>query len=149
MFIRFFSSQVTTMLTNASAVKMSSMDATFVKVGCVARRRSADVVAEMAEIAKVERARMVAQAAPTPTPTPSPGQYSQRRPKKLRKLRTPINPAPPPELVRVAAVRAVEDVERERRILEEADRLIRRARTPTPPRRSDDHYDLARWSRQR
>ena len=113
------------------------------------RRSSEEVVCEMAEIAKGDRERMVAQAAPTPTPTPSPGQYSQRRPKKLRKLRTPINPAPPPELVRVAAVRAVEDVERERRILEEADRLIRRARTPTPPRRSDDHYDLARWSRQR
>ena len=120
-------------------------------LGSVVRRSSEEVICEMAEIAKGDRERMVAQAAPTPTPTPSPGRYSQRRPIKLRKLRTPINPAPPPEpeLVRVAAIRAVENAERENRILEEADRLIRRARTPTPPRRSDDHYDLARWSRQR
>ena len=119
-----------------------------VGVGSVMRRRSEDVVKEMAEIARWDRARMVAQASPTPTPTPCPGRYSQRRPTRHRK---PINPAPPPEpeQVRVAAIRAVEVAEREAYLLEEADRLIRRPRTPTPPRKQDDHYDLAKWSRQR
>ena len=127
---------------------MSSERIVVVGVGSVARRRSVDVVEEMAEIAKGERARMVAQAAPTPTPTPCPGRYGQRRPIKHCK---PLNPTPPPkpELVRVAAIRAAEDAEREAYILAEGDRLIRRPRTPTPPRKEDDYYDLAKWTRQR
>ena len=72
---------------------MSSKSATVVGIGSVKRRQSADVVKEMAEIAKGDIARMVAQASPTPTPTPSPGRYSQRRPIKHRKA---INPVPAP-----------------------------------------------------
>ena len=118
-----------------------------VAVGSVVRRRSEDVVREMSEIARSERARMTAQAPPTP-PYPGRFTYSQRRPTRHRK---PINPAPPPdpEQVRVAAMRRVEVAKGEAHILEEADRLIRRPRTPTPPRKVDDHYDLAKWSRQR
>ena len=122
-------------------------DVVVVAVGSVMRRRREDVVREMSEIAESERARMTAQAPPTP-PYPGRFQYSQRRPTRHRK---PINPAPPPhpEQVRVAAMRQVEVAEREAHLLEEADRLIRRPRTPTPPRKMDDHYDLAKWSRQR
>ena len=118
-----------------------------VVLGTVVRRQSEEVVEEMAEIAGYERARMTAQAPPTP-PYPGRFRYSQRRPTRHHK---PINPAPPPdpEQVRVAAIRQVEAAEREAHLLEEADRLIRRPRTPTPPRRVDDHYDLAKWSRQR
>ena len=135
-------------LVNASTVAMSSKKVVVVGVGSVARRPSVEIVEEMAEIARGEKARMVAQAAPTPTPTPCPGQYSRRRPIKHRK---PLNPAPPPEpeFVRVAAIRATEDAEREAYLLEEGDRLIRRPRTPTPPRKTNDHYDLAKWTRQR
>ena len=116
-------------------------------MGSVARRQSGDVVREMAEIAKFEKARMTAQAPPTPA-YPGRFAYSQRRPTPHRKQ---INPAPPPspEQVRVAAVRQREDAAREAYLLEEAGRLARRPRTPTPPRRSDDHYDLAKWSRRR
>ena len=116
-------------------------------MGSVARRRSEDVVREMAEIAGFEKARMTAQAPPTPA-YPGRFAYSQRRPTPHRKQ---INPAPPPspEQVRVAAVRQREDAAREAYLLEEAGRLARRPRTPTPPRRSDDHYDLAKWSRRR
>ena len=118
-----------------------------VVVGTVARRRCEDVVAEMAEIAESERARMFARAPPTP---PYPGRfiYSQRRPVRHVK---PINPAPPPdpEQVRVAAIRLREEAAGEAYLLEEASRLARRPRTPTPPRAEDDVYDLARWSRQR
>ena len=116
-------------------------------MGSVARRRSEDVVREMTEIAGFERARMTAQAPPTP-PFPGRFAYSQRRPTRHRK---PINPAPPtpPEQVRVAAVRQSEDAAREEYLLEEAGRLARRPRTPTPPRKADDHYDLAKWSRRR
>ena len=142
-----FSSQVPPVLTNASAIEMSK-DAVVVKVGCVARRRSADVVEEMAEIAKGERARMVAQAAPTPTPTPTPGRYSQRRPVKLRK---PINPVPPPspEQLRVAAVRRRKHDEEEERFLDEVQRMVGRPRTPTPPRAGEDPYGFAQWAQRR
>ena len=118
-----------------------------VVVGSVARRRSEDVVREMAEIARFERARITAQASPTP-PYPGRFRYSERRPTRHHK---PINPAPPPgpEQARVAAVRMNEDAAREAYLLEEAGRLARRPRTPTPPRAEDDVFDLARWSRQR
>ena len=120
-----------------------SADGRKVVLGSVVRRPSEEVVEEMAEIAKWERARMVAQAAPTPTPTPSPGRYSQRPPIKHHR---PINPAPP-EPRQVAAVKTSwENDARERFLLEEADRRARRPRTPTPPRRDDDYFDLARWS---
>ena len=113
-------------------------------VGSVVRRQSEDVVEEMAVIARVERARMTAPAPPTPTYAGG-FTYSQRRPRPHRK---PINPVPPPspEEVRVAAVRQREFEAGEAHLLEEARQLAGRPRTPTPPRKVDDHFDLARWS---
>ena len=125
-----------------------SSDAKIVKVGCIARRQSADVVAEMAEIAKVERARMVAQAAPTPTPTPTPGRYSQRRPMKLRKQLNPV-PSPSQEQRQVAAVRQRKYDEEEKRFIEDAQRRVGRPRTPTPPRAGEDPYNFAQWAQRR
>ena len=113
-------------------------------VGTVVRRRNEEVVAEMAEIAKHERARMFAQAPPAP-PYYGRFAYSERRPVRHQK---PINPVPPPspEEARVAAVRRREFEEGEAHLLDEARRLANRPRTPTPPRKADDHYDLARWA---
>ena len=119
-----------------------------VVLGSVARRRSEEVVQEMSEIAVYERARMTAQAPPTPS-YPGRFRYSQRRPARHQKKTINPAPPPPPEQVRVAAIRQREDAAREAYLLEEAGRLTRRPRTPTPPRRVDDHYDLAKWSRQR
>ena len=129
-------------VTHLRRIDMSA-NAQKVVVGSVVRRPCEEVVKEMAGIAEGERARIVAHAAPTPTLTPSPGCYSQRHPIKHRR---PVNPAPP-EPRQVAAVRTSwADDKRERWLLERADERARRPRTPTPPRRKDDHYDLARWS---
>ena len=130
-------------------------------VGTVVRRPSEEVVSEMARIAryekarmsaqaeeaarlaKEEKARMTAQAPPTPL---YPSRY--RESQRPRRLRHHVDPAPPEqEVVRVAAIRAA--AEEEALLIEATDRLVRRPRVPTPPRRGDDHYDLARWSRQR
>ena len=128
-------------------IAMSAREGEKVVIGSVVRRPTEEVVAEMAEIARFERARITAQASPTP-PYPGRFRYSERRPTRHHK---PINPAPPPgpEQVRVAAVRMSEDAAREAYLLEEAGRLARRPRTPTPPRAEDDFFDLAKWSRQR
>ena len=116
-------------------------------VGSVARRPKSEVVAEMAALAAVERARMTAPQPPTPE-FPGKFAYSQRRPRPLRRG---INPAP--QVFRVASIRDARESrdheERERYLLEEAEKLARRPRTPTPPRRHDDFFDLARWSIQR
>ena len=143
---------------------MSSKDAEIVRIGCVARRRNTDVVAEMARIARYEKARMSAQAeeaaefarkekarmtAQAP-PTPLyPGRY--RDGQHRRRLRPPINPVPPPspEEARVAAIRRRESEAGEAHLLEEGRRLLDHPRTPTPPRRSDDPYDLAKWTLRR
>ena len=127
---------------------MSAREEKKVIVGTVVRRQSKEVVEEMAAIARGDRARMVAQASPTPTPTPCPGRYSQRRPIRHRK---PINPVPPPspEEARVAAVKQREFEAGEAHLLEEARRWVNRPRTPTPPRKEDDHYDLAKWALRR
>ena len=124
---------------------MSAREERNTVVGTVVRRPTEEVVEEMAAIARHDRARMVAQASPTPTPTPCPGSYSRRRPVRHRK---PINPVPPPlpEEARVAAMRRREFEAGEAHLLEEAGRLVDRPRTPTPPRKPDDHYDLARWA---
>ena len=121
-----------------------------VYVGSVVRRPSAEVVEEMAALAVRDKARMTAPIPPAPQ---IPGRfcYSQRPPLPHRQ---PINPVPPASPkhsreVRVAAVSTRDHDEREAFLLEEAEKLARRPRTPTPPRRADDHYDLARWSRQR
>ena len=113
----------------------------------VVRRPAAEVVAEMAALARQDRAKMTAPIPPTPRP---PGRFwISRRPP----LPPPINPCTPasPERrrsVRVAAVSANAHQEREALLLKEAEEAARRPRTPSPPRRDDDHYDLARWNRQ-
>ena len=114
----------------------------------VVRRPAAEVVTEMSELARQDRARMTAPTPPAPRP---PGRFwICRRPP----LPPPINPRPPasPERqrgVRVAAVSAQEADEREGWLLKLAEEEAGRPRTPSPPRRDDDHYDLARWNRNR
>ena len=129
---------------------MSAREERVSAVGTVVRRPTAEVMEEMAAIAKSNRKRIVAQASPTPTPVPCPGQYSRRPPIRHR-ARKPINPVPPPspEEARVAAIRRREWEAGEAHIVEEGRRLLDRPRTPTPPRRSDDPYDLAKWSLRR
>ena len=116
-------------------------------MGGVARRPASEVMEEMAALAAIDRARMTAPMPPTPD-YPGRFQYSQRRPIPLRRA---INPAPP--TVRVASVREArasrESEERERYLLDQAEKIARRPRTPTPPRRDDDPFDLARWSLRR
>ena len=127
-------------------------------VGTVVRRPSEEVVSEMAriavndrarmsaqaeeaaEFAKRERARMSAQAPETPL---YPGRFREER-----RHRQPLNPLPPrtPEEARVAAIRRREVEEEEANLLERIGRWANRPRAPTPPRRDDDHYDLARWA---
>ena len=130
-----------------------------VVVGTVVRRPKEEVVEEMARIAvedkarmsaraeetaeaaKRERARMSAHAPPTPL-------YSGRfREQRRCRPRQPLNPLPPrtPEEARCAAVRRRELEEEEAHLLERVGRWANRPRAPTPPRRDDDHYDLARW----
>ena len=118
-----------------------------VVLGSVARRRSEDVVREMAEIAGFEKAQMTAQAPPTPA-YPGRFTYSQRRPHPHR---APINPVPPPspEQLRVAAVRQREHDAEEERFLDEAKKVVGRPRTPTPPRAGDDPYGFAKWAQRR
>ena len=114
-----------------------------VVVGSVARRPNSEVVEEMAAIAVEERRRMTTPAPPAPE---YPGKfiYSRRRPRPLHR---PLNPAPPEHAFQVAAMRTSwECDERERYLLEAAEKAARRPRTPTPPRQPDNHYDLARWS---
>ena len=130
-------------------------------VGTVVRRRNDEVVVEMAEIAKYdrarmsaqaeeaaefarrERARMTAQAPPTPL---YPGRFRENQ--RRCRLRQPINPVPPPspEEAQIAAIRRREIEEEEAHLLERVGRWANRPRTPTPPRKDDDHYDLARWA---
>ena len=125
-------------------------DAGKVVVGAVMRRRSEEVVEEMAEIAKGEKTRMAAQAAqalPRP-PRQCKAEWSDLRPIRLRK---PINPVPPPspEQLRVAAVKRREHIEEEKRFLDKVERVVGRPRTPTPPRAGEDPYGFAQWAQRR
>ena len=162
MFIAF-SSQVEPRARPTVVPAMSAQRKTAV-VGAVVQRRNEEVVEEMARIAIGDRARMFAQAeeaaeaadnekarmtAQAP-PTPLyPGRY--RDGQHRRRLRPPINPVPPPspEEARVAAVRWRQFREEEALLLEDARRWADRPRTPTPPRRKDDPYDLAKWASRR
>ena len=125
---------------NLSSPIDAKMSEERIVVGSVARRPSSEVVREMAALAEVEKARMTAPAPPTPQ-FPGRFEYSQRRPRPLHR---PIHPAPP--VFRVAAFRTRDHEEQEKHLLEAAEELARRPRTPTPPRQPDDYYDLARWS---
>ena len=121
----------------------------------VIRRPKAEVLEEMAALARQDRARMTAPIAPAPRP---PGRFwIDRRPPQ----RPPINPFIPvsperPLDAHVAAVRAQARKEEEKASLEREEELrawayehAARPRTPSPPREAEDHYDLARWNRQR
>ena len=127
-------------------------------VGTVVRRSNDEVVSEMARIAVNDRARMSAQAeeaaefakreraqmsAQAPATPLYPGRFREER-----RHRQPLNPLPPrtPEEARVAAIRRREVEEEEANLLERIGRWANRPRAPTPPRRDDDHYDLARWA---
>ena len=147
MFIFFFVASVTRALKKSSAMSARKVNEKVV-VGTVVRRRCEEVVAEMAEIAKYDKARMVAVATPTPTPTPGLGQYSRDRPIKHRR---PINPVPPPspEQLQVAAVKRREHAEEERRFLDNEERIFGRPRAPTPPRAGEDPYGFAKWAARR
>ena len=116
-------------------------------MGSVARRPKEEVVEEMAALAVGEKARMTA---PVPSTPQIPGRFCYSRLPPLHHRR-PINPVPPasPVRVQIAAATSRGRDERDTYLMEEAEALRRRPRTPTPPRRSDDHYDLAKWSRQR
>ena len=119
-------------------------------VGAVAKRPAEEVVAEMAAIAAQDRARMVDDVSPAPTPRILLDRFSQRPPVRHRGRR-PVNPVPPPspEEARVAAVRRRQLAEEEALLLEVADRWASRPRKPAPPRKDDDHYDLAKWASRR
>ena len=121
----------------------------------VVRRPKAEVLEEMAALASLDKARMTAPIAPAPRP---PGRFwIDRRPPP----RPPINPFIPvsperPLDASVAAVRAQARKEEEKASLEREEELrawayehAARPRTPSPPREAEDHYDLARWNRQR
>ena len=140
---------------------MSAQRGAKVVVGTVVRRPSEVVVEEMARIAvkdrarmsaraeeaeeaaKSEEARMTAQAPPTPL---YPGRFRENQ--RRCRLRQPINPVPPPspEEAQIAAIRRRKIEEEEAHLLERVGRWANRPRAPTPPRRDDDHYDLARWA---
>ena len=121
-----------------------------VVVGTVVRRRSKDVVKEMAEIAKGEKTRIAAQAAQALPRTLRlrEAKWSDLRPIKLRK---PINPVPPPspEQLRIAAVQRRERTKEERRFLDNEAKVFGRPRTPTPPRAGEDPYGFAKWAQRR
>ena len=125
-------------------------DAEKVVVGTVVRRRSEDVVREMAVIAKGDKTRMAAQAAQAlPRPTRQcRAEWSDLHPIRLRK---PINPVPPPspDQLRVAAVKRRECIEEEKRFLDKVAKVVGRPRTPTPPREGEDPYGFAKWAQRR
>ena len=121
----------------------------------VVRRPKAEILEEMAALARQDKARMTAPIAPAPRP---PGRFwIDRRPPP----RPPINPVIPdsperPLDVRVAAVRAQAQQEERRASLEREEWLrawayehAARPRSPSPPRDAEDYYDLAKWNRQR
>ena len=144
MFISFVASKAPC---STESTVMSAREGRRVVVGTVVRRQSEEVVAEMAEIAKEDRARMAAQAAQALQKPPCPRRVEWSRLHPIRHVR-PINPIPPPspEEAAAAAVKRREFEAEEARILERARRSADRPRMPTPPRRSDDYYDLARWT---
>ena len=134
----------------AIAPTMSTREGKRVVADTVVRRQPEEVVAEMAEIAKEERARMSAQAAQA---LQTPRRLEKVAWSRLRPVRLspPINPAPtpPPEQLRVAAVRRRAHDEEERRFIDGLEKRVGRPRTPTPPRSGEDPYGFAKWAQRR
>ena len=120
-------------------------------MGGVVRRPAAEVVEEMAVLAREDRRRITAPIPPAPRP---PGGFWIARRPPLPPLPPPINPYTPPspdraEVARVAAIRARAHEEAEALLLAEADAAAAVPREPSPPRAEDDFFDLARWNRWR
>ena len=125
-----------------------------VVVGCVARRSTAEVMEEMAALARQDRVKLSTPFSPAPRPQ---GGFSIiRRPPLPRQ--PPINPLAPPSpdraedrlrRVEAAAMTARAHEEAEAYLLSMADEDAARPRSPSPPRDSEDHYDLAKWNRRR
>ena len=126
-----------------------------VVVGSVIRRPAAEVLEEMADLARQDR-KKISTPIP-PAPRPQTGRFSiVRRPPLPR--HQPINPYTPPSperdedrLLRVeaAAMSARAHEEGERYLLSMADEIAARPRSPSPRRDEEDHYDLAKWNRKR
>ena len=119
--------------------------------GSVVRCPAAEVVEEMAILAREDWRRMTA---PIPLAPRPPGRFWISRRPPLPPLPLPINPYYPPspdraEIARVAAVRARAHEESEAFLLAQADAEAAVPREPSPPRARDDHYDLAKWNRRR
>ena len=125
-----------------------------VVVGCVARRPSAEVVEEMSALAVQDRVKL---STPIPPARRPQGKFSIiRRPPLPR--HPPINPVAPPSPERAETrLRRAEAAAMSRRAHEEAETYLlsladehaARPRCPTPPRDSEDFYDLAKWNRWR
>ena len=123
-------------------------------LGGAARRPAADVEEEMGELARCDRVNI---ASPIPRPPRAPGRFFivQRPPLPSP---PPINPYVPdvldvPDTVRrvqaaAMSARAREDIDQYLRpLLEEAALAAAAPREDSPPRREDDVFDLAKWSR--
>ena len=124
-----------------------------VRCGSVRARPAAETDAILNDACRRDRAKI---AAPIPRPasgTPHRFWVSQGPPLPAPPpRRAPINPAPSDSErhVQAAAIsaRAREANERYLRpLLEEAASTAAAPREKSPPRKDDDHYDLARWSR--
>ena len=120
----------------------------------VRRRPAAEVVEEMAVLARQDRASMTA---PVPRAPRPPGRFFVVRRPPLPPPPPPINPYIPDtpdraRRVQAAAIsaRARQEVEEYLRpLMEEAEAAAAAPREASPPRDADDVYDLARWSRRR
>ena len=127
-----------------------------VVMGSVRRRPTAEVVEEMADLARQDRAKLSTPFPPAPRPVTASFSITRRPP--LPRPINPFIPAPPerPADARVAAARARSLREEEKAHAEREEWLrawshehANRPRTPSPPRDAEDYYDLARFNRQR
>ena len=126
-----------------------------VGVGSVRRRPTAEILEEMAALARQDRAKLSTPFPPAPRPQTS---FSIVRRPPLPRPINPFIPAPPerPLDAHVAAARARSlreeekaDSEREEWLRAWAFDNAARPRTPSPPRDAEDYYDLAKFGRQR
>ena len=131
-------------------------DAKVVESRSVYRRPKAEVLEEMAALARQDRVKLSTPFPPAPRPQTASFSIVRRPP--LPRPINPVIPAPPerPIDARVAAARArtlreeeVADAQREEWLKAWAFDNANRPRTPTPPRDAEDHYDLAKFNIQR
>ena len=117
-------------------------------LGSVARRPAVEVERELEELCRRDRCIM---ATPVPQPPRPPGRFFIARLPPPPKINPYIPDTPDAgRRVRAAAISAGarEDNERYLRpLLEEAASAAAAPREPSPPRKEDDYFDLAKWSR--